>query len=280
MKRWLVVLLPVLLVAASAVTVAQDSPTVQTAEDPTLGTFFTDAEGMTLYMFARDVPNQSNCDDQCAENWPPFSVEGDLSLPEGVEGTLGTIERTDGTTQVTYNEMPLYYWINDAQPGDTTGHGVGAVWFIVAPGATFSAYGVTAAAADGSPVASPVTEAGTTVLVRRNQDLGTFLVDANGMTLYLFTNDTTPGESACYDQCAENWPPLVAVEPLQLAPGIPGTLGAITRTDGTMQVTYDDMPLYYYVDDAEAGDTNGQGAGDVWFVVTVGAEAATPTAGA
>ncbi|MGH2561101.1 MAG: hypothetical protein ACRDJH_18700 [Thermomicrobiales bacterium] len=281
MKRWLVVLIPVLLVlgAASAVTVAQDSATVQTAEDPTLGTFLTDADGMTLYMFTRDFPNESSCYDQCAENWPIFSVEGDLSLPEGVEGTLGTIERTDGTTQVTYNEMPLYYWINDAQPGDTTGQGVGAVWFIVAPGAVFSDYGVTAVSADASPVASPVAAAGTTVLVRRNQDLGTFLVDAAGMTLYLFTNDTTPGESACYDQCAENWPPLLAVEPLQLAPGIPGTLGAITRTDGTMQVTYDDMPLYYFAEDVEAGDTIGQGRGDVWFVVPVGAETATPTAG-
>ncbi|MGH2534704.1 MAG: hypothetical protein ACRDJW_20795 [Thermomicrobiales bacterium] len=279
MKRWLVVLIPMLLVAASAVTFAQDSPTVQTAEDPTLGTFLTDANGMTLYMFTPDSPNESVCYDQCAENWPIFSVEGELTLPEGVEGTLGTIERTDGTTQVTYNEMPLYYWINDAQPGDTTGQGVGAVWFIVAPGATFSDYGVTAASAAASPVASPVAEAGTTVLVRRSQDLGTFLVDANGMTLYLFTNDTTPGESACYDQCAENWPPLLAVEPLQLAPGIPGSLGAITRTDGTMHVTYDDMPLYYFAEDAEAGDTNGQGRGDVWFVVTVGADTATPAAG-
>jgi predicted lipoprotein with Yx(FWY)xxD motif len=282
MKRWLVVLIvliPALVVAGSTATVAQDSPTVQTAEDPTFGTFLTDAEGMTLYMFTRDSPNESVCYDDCAANWPIFSVEGELTLPEGVEGTLGTIERTDGTTQVTYNEMPLYYWVNDAQPGDITGQGVGAVWFIIPPGATFADFGVVAApAAEGSPTASPVAEAGTTVLVRRNQDLGTFLVDAEGMTLYLFTNDTTPGESACYDQCAENWPPLVAVEPLQLAPGIPGTLGTITRTDGTLQVTYNDMPLYYYVDDVEAGDTNGQGAGDVWFVVQIGAETATPTA--
>jgi predicted lipoprotein with Yx(FWY)xxD motif len=279
MKRWMLVLMPIFLAAASAVAVAQDSTTVMTAEDPILGTFLTDADGMTLYMFTPDKPNESTCYDQCAENWPPFSAEGDLTLPEGVEGTLGTTTRTDGSTQVTYNEMPLYYWARDSQPGDATGQGVGGVWFIVAPGADFSSYGVSTEAAAGSPVASPVGEAGTTVLVRRNQDLGTFLIDSKGMTLYMFTKDTTPGESACYDQCAENWPPLSASEPLQLAPGIPGALGTITRTDGTEQVTYDDMPLYYFAKDAEPGDTTGQGVGDAWYVVTVGGEGATPTAG-
>jgi predicted lipoprotein with Yx(FWY)xxD motif len=277
MKRMAVALVPVLVLIASAVAFAQDGTTVQTAEDPTLGTFLTDANGMTLYMFTRDSPNVSVCEGDCAVAWPPFSVEGDLTLPEGVEGTLGTITRADGTTQVTYNEMPLYYWQNDTQPGDTTGQGVGAVWFIVSPGAVFADYGVVPAA-DGTPGASPAAEAGTTVLVRRNQDLGTFLVDAGGMTLYLFTQDTTPGESACDADCAENWPPLVAAEPLQLAPGIPGTLGSIEREDGSMQVTYNDMPLYYFAQDVEAGDTNGQGRGDVWFVVVVSGGPATPTA--
>ena len=84
-----------------------------------------------------------------------------------------------------------------------------------------------------------------------------------------WARSTTPGESACYDQCATNWPPLVATEPLTLVSGIPGELGTITRTDGTMQVTYDGMPLYYYAQDAEGGDANGQGRGDVWFVVAV-----------
>jgi predicted lipoprotein with Yx(FWY)xxD motif len=137
MKRWLVVLIPMLLIAASVgmVAQAQDGATVQTAEDPIHGTFFTDANGMTLYMFTPDSPNESVCYDQCAENWPIFSVEGELTLPEGVEGTLGTIERTDGTTQVTYDDMPLYYFAEDAEAGDTTGQGRGDVWFVVTVGA-------------------------------------------------------------------------------------------------------------------------------------------------
>ncbi len=98
--------------------------------------------------------------------------------------------------------------------------------------------------------------------------LGTILTDGKGMTLYIFTKDTADsGASACYDQCATNWPPLVANGEPTLASGVPGTLGTITRTDGTMQVTYNGMPLYYYAADKAAGDTNGQDVGDVWYVV-------------
>ncbi|HEY8445590.1 MAG TPA: hypothetical protein VIL01_00625 [Thermomicrobiales bacterium] len=277
MKRFLVVLVSMLTVFAAMTAVAQESATLTVREDPVYGSYLADADGMTLYMYTRDLPNQSNCYDQCAEAWPPFTVEGELSLPEDVPGTLGTITRDDGTTQVTYNEMPLYYWQADTQPGDTTGQGVGGVWFIVAPGADFPSFGVMPQA---TPMASPGPEtAGTVLLIRRSPELGDFLIDSNGMTLYLFTRDETPGESACYDDCATRWPPLTTTGPVSLAPGIPGEVGTITRTDGTMQVTYNGMPLYYYADDTEAGDTNGQGAGDVWFVVQVVPPASTPEAG-
>ena len=69
----------------------------------------TDAAGMTLYLFTNDTTaNESACSGGCAENWPPFSPEGDLTLPEGVEGELTRFDREDGTTQVAYNGIPLY----------------------------------------------------------------------------------------------------------------------------------------------------------------------------
>ncbi|HET8523631.1 MAG TPA: plastocyanin/azurin family copper-binding protein [Thermomicrobiales bacterium] len=148
MKRLLVVLLPVLLLVAlaSAGAIAQDNSTVQTHQDPKLGTFLTDAKGMTLYLFTKDKPNESVCFDKCAENWPPFTTSGgDLTLPSGVSGKLGTITRKDGAKQVTYNDIPLYYFAKDDDPGDTYGQGIGGVWFVVAPGAM-----------PGTPVASPV----------------------------------------------------------------------------------------------------------------------------
>ena len=88
------------------------------------------------------------------------------------------------------------------------------------------------------------------------------------MTLYLFVKDTVPGESACYETCAENWPPLLATDaPVAVPVGIQGELGVIERTDGAQQVTYNDMPLYYWAQDAAPGDTTGQGVGDNWWIV-------------
>ena len=100
-----------------------------------LGPFLVDPQGMTLYLFTKDEAGITNCYDKCAENWPPLMLaEGQsLTAGEGLPGELGTTERTDGGMQVTYNGMPLYYWVNDAAPGDTTGHGVGGVWAVVAP---------------------------------------------------------------------------------------------------------------------------------------------------
>lgn len=108
--------------------------TVQLGESDDLGQFLVDAEGMTLYLFLNDSDNTSTCYDDCAENWPPLLTEGDATAGEGVDDSLlGTTERTDGTVQVTYGGWPLYYWVRDEAPGDTTGQAVGEVWYVVSP---------------------------------------------------------------------------------------------------------------------------------------------------
>lgn len=97
-------------------------------------------------------------------------------------------------------------------------------------------------------------------------DLGVVLVDADGMTLYMFDQDP-PGESACYDGCAATWPPLIDDDPVA-GDGVDASLlGTTERDDGEIQVTYNDMPLYYFANDSEPGDVNGQGVNDVWWVV-------------
>ena len=98
--------------------------------------------------------------------------------------------------------------------------------------------------------------------------LGTFLVDNNGMTLYIFKKDT-PGVSACTGSCLTIWPPLVAANGVapQAGTGVTGTLGVITRPDGIVQVTYNNQPLYYFSGDKAAGDTNGQGVKNLWYVI-------------
>lgn len=107
---------------------------------------------------------------------------------------------------------------------------------------------------------------GVEVKVSSKDGLGRFLVDGKGMTLYLYTKDS-PGVSVCKDGCLEAWPPLLTNGDPQAGEGVTGKLGTITRDDGTVQVTYEDLPLYYYASDTKTGDTTGQGVGGVWYVV-------------
>jgi predicted lipoprotein with Yx(FWY)xxD motif len=107
---------------------------LQVATDPTLGKILVDGKGMTLYMFTMDEPNKSNCAGDCLVKWPPLLTQGSPKLGEGVDDSLvGTAELADGSLIVTYNKMPLYYWINDVKPGDTKGQGVGSVWYVISP---------------------------------------------------------------------------------------------------------------------------------------------------
>ena len=115
-------------------------PLIILGGDDELGPFLIGADGMTLYIFTRDELGVTNCYDQCAVNWPPLMLEDGAALEAGEDltGELATTSRDDGGMQVTYNGWPLYYWVKDEAPGDTTGHGVGAVWAVATP--NISAY--------------------------------------------------------------------------------------------------------------------------------------------
>ena len=98
--------------------------------DSDLGSILTDADGMTIYFFANDTEGVSNCEGDCLENWPPVEAEDSPVAGEGVTAELDTIERSDGTTQLTINGFPAYYFAGDSAAGDTNGQGVGEVWFV------------------------------------------------------------------------------------------------------------------------------------------------------
>ena len=107
--------------------------TVMTAESD-LGTILVDGEGMTLYLFTKDTQGdgKSTCEGPCLEAWPP--LVGEPTAGSGADAAkLGTIVRTDGTTQATYNGWPLYYWVEDTAPGDTKGQAVNDVWWVLDP---------------------------------------------------------------------------------------------------------------------------------------------------
>jgi len=100
-----------------------------------LGSILVDGKGRTLYLFQKDQPNQSACSGACVSAWPVDQTSGTPKAGSGVKASLlGTIKRTDGTTQVTYNKHPLYYYSGDSQAGQQNGQGLnafGALWEVV-----------------------------------------------------------------------------------------------------------------------------------------------------
>ena len=109
----------------------------------------TNAKGFTVYSFAPDTATKSNCNGSCATYWPP--VKGPATAGAGVTGKLGTITRSDGSTQATYNGHPLYTYVSDSAPGQDKGNGLnlsGGVWHVV------PVSGGAAAAAHSSPSSS------------------------------------------------------------------------------------------------------------------------------
>jgi predicted lipoprotein with Yx(FWY)xxD motif len=99
--------------------------TAQTAK----GEVLVDAKGMTLYIFDKDTGGKSACNGKCAENWPPLKADAD-GQPQA---NYSIVTREDGTKQWAYKGRPLYTWVKDAKPGDTTGDGVRNVWHVAKP---------------------------------------------------------------------------------------------------------------------------------------------------
>lgn len=122
-----------LALAATAFVIAQTGAvSINVANDPDHGSYLVDGEGMALYMFANDAEGESSCTGGCAEAWPPVLADGDVAAGAGAAASLlSTIERPDGSQQVAYSGMPLYYFANDAEAGETNGQGVNDVWFLV-----------------------------------------------------------------------------------------------------------------------------------------------------
>ena len=106
-------------------------------------------------------------------------------------------------------------------------------------------------------------------MLRSNGAHGNVLTDAKGMTLYVFDKDSKD-KSTCTGDCLSKWRPFTVANAgaaMKAAAGVTGKLGTIRRADGTLQVTINGMPLYYYNQDKQAGDAMGQAVGNVWWEV-------------
>jgi predicted lipoprotein with Yx(FWY)xxD motif len=361
--------------------------------------------GFTLYTFDNDLAGPSTCYGSCATTWPAYTIANvaDLKAPAGV--TLGTTIRTDGTVQVTLNNEPLYFYINDINVGDAKGNGLGGVWWrdplsgtsssnssslkssnssssSSISSATSGVFGIqtdgivyhldggqtasfvyiclngncqTAAKVNGryqygfgavdaattytlefkvqdnatgqciataslkpgnstgsncysgvwptssstastssssrvsssksslssvsskaSSSSSIVTSssssrssssvAGNTVSVVNVAGVNYVVATGAkaGFTLYTFNNDQA-GPSTCYGSCATNWPAYTIANAADLKAPAGVTLGTSTRTDGTVQVTLNNRPLYFYINDINVGDAKGNSLGGIWW---------------
>jgi predicted lipoprotein with Yx(FWY)xxD motif len=218
--------------------------------------FFTDARGRTIYRFTKDFKDKNKFTKADLSNnaaWPMFHTEID-GLPSTLnKADFGTIT-VFGQSQLTYKGNPLYYYGEDASPGQTLGVSVGA------PGLWPVVNAQTAAAA-----VEP------TVNVKTHATFGTILTDASGRTLYFFARDTK-GTSNCTGTCPTRWP-LFNPGDLVLPAGsaLVATDFGTTGDGATKQFTYKGRPLYYYSSANDGtlettGETGGENFGTVWFV--------------
>jgi predicted lipoprotein with Yx(FWY)xxD motif len=251
-------------------------PVVLTTQSSPYGSVLFTGDGKALYMLTNDTvgtaasPAKSSCTDKCAAAWPPllapgadgpFQAEGDVRA-----AGLGTIQRADGTFQVTYFGWPLYEFVADKAAGQTNGENVGnfnGLWHLLS--------------ASGRP------NAGVATVTTESTATGTALSAPTAFntfrSLYTLTTDP-PNTSTCFGGCARFWPPLLTTaQPIAGTGTDASALGTARRPDGTLQVTYAGRPLYFFAPDvasgSKSGDSNGEDSVDafnlgIWYLLTPG----------
>lgn len=255
--------------AAAAPNSAETVTTAVTSTSSPLGDILVGSNGLAVYGFTNDVDATSACYGTCAEAWPPVIVGPDWDVAPGLDsGIFNAVARDDGQLQLVAGKWPLYYFAGDTVPADLNGQGSGDVWFVVgtdgvlitdlvgeADGETAEAPADETETAEAAPVATGSTEA------------GDVLVDEAGLSLYGFLDDTD-GQPTCEGACADAWPPVL-VDSAELPSGLDDAVFSVVEgPGGTFQLKAGVWPLYRFAGDAAAGDINGQGSGDVWFLAT------------
>ena len=137
----------------SSPTSSGEAEIVGTTSGP-MGTYLTGDDGRAVYLWVADHGATSQCTNACASVWPPVTTDGAPKATGGVKASdLGTIKRSDGTTQVTYQGHPLYYYAPDTAKGQTTGQGsnsFGAKWWLVSPAGSAITGSMSPASSGGS----------------------------------------------------------------------------------------------------------------------------------
>ena len=243
-------------------------PDVLLANDPEFGMILTDGLGYTLYYFTKDaLPDTSLCTGGCVDNWPLFYVENP-ELGEGLDmADFGSIEHPEGGMQTTYKGWPLYYWVNDQAPGETSGEAVGNVWFVAKPDYTVMLMDGLLIGQDGVTYNSNY---------EPGEEMVQYFVDEYGRTLYIFINDNYDQNNYTKSDFSNNavWP-IYEVELQSVASTLDRSLFGSIDVFGRSQLTYKGWPLYYFREASVRGDATGVSVPrpGVWPVAVQGLEA-------
>jgi predicted lipoprotein with Yx(FWY)xxD motif len=135
MRDWSKLTRMAVAVVASAVALQAfaDNHAVKVASKDKIGSYLTDAKGVTLYIFKKDSPGKSACAGECVAKWPLYYRAQVAATGTLKSADFGSITREDGQKQTTYKGLPLYYFAGDKAAGDTSGQGVRDVWYVAAP---------------------------------------------------------------------------------------------------------------------------------------------------
>jgi predicted lipoprotein with Yx(FWY)xxD motif len=237
---------------------------IQLATDAKFGTILTDSAGRTLYMFSTDVAGTPSCTGGCETNWPLY-YSSNASTDLGLNAAeVSVVTRVDGRKQSTYKGYPLYYYKDDAAPGETKGDGVAGIWFVGKPDYSLMLANAQLVGANGIQYTSTYVEGvGNT----------RYFTDSKGRTLYAFAPDKNMTNTFTKPDLSNNavWP--VFEETLKSLPSVmaKADFGSIT-VFGKTQMTYKGWPLYYFSQDNARGINKGVSIGPApghWPVLTL-----------
>lgn len=218
------------------------SANVLLASNSTLGNILTDIAGNSLYFFVNDAFDASVCVDQCEENWPVFYSEN-ITPADGIDQSdFSTITRNDGSKQTTYKGWPLYYFVNDNEPGDVNGEDVNGVWYVAKPDYSIMLVNNQLVGHDGIEYNSNY---------EPGEEIVKYFVDDYGRTLYTFINDSFEKNNFTNEDFSNNpvWP-IYETENITAPSIIDPALFNNIDVFGKQQLTYKGWPLYYFGQDS------------------------------
>ncbi|WP_374173407.1 hypothetical protein [Flavobacterium tructae] len=224
----------------------------------TLGSYLSDKDGKSLYFFATDAKGQASCTGGCEAVWPPFYVDNLTAekLSSGLTlSDFATITTTSGKKQLTYKGWPLYYYapsVNGTNTpetaGQTTGDGVGGVWFIAKPDYSIMLVRSQLLGHDGKNYKSDYTV---------GDGLTTYFTDAKGLTLYTFKNDNFKKNNFTKADFSNNavWP-IYETDKIVVPSTLDKSKFSVITVFGKSQLVYNGWPLYYFGQDANVRGAN------------------------